>query len=1063
MGNYINYHCHSHFSNVSTPDVVIKNEDRVNRAVQLGQTVVSGIEHGTLGNYFEVVDLAKQNHVKPLLGTEAYFVLDRFEKDSTNAHIILLAKTEKGRKAINKIVSEANVTGFYYKARVDLSLVLSLPKDDVWVTSACLGGIWKYGEEKSEEIFQKLLSHFGKNLFLEVQYHHQDSQKELNKRILVMSKKYDCSIVAGMDTHMIDMKDAHVRDIYLASRGIEYPDEQGWFLDFPDYDTALKRFIEQGILTEDEAKTALNNTNIFEQVEVYNSVIFDKNKIKLPTIYPDKTQDERNKIFSNLVWSQWEKEKKNVPVEKWDIYVSEIQKEIDTVVATSISDYFLLNYEIIKKGVDNGGMITFTGRGSAPSFYTSKLLGFTTIDRISAEVKLYPERFISKERLLQTKSIPDIDHNTGTPEIFEESQKRIMGEGHSYRMLAYQRVGENQAWKLFARYKGIDFDTANLVSEQIKKYDEDVKYADTDEDKEQINIKDYIDEKYWQMYDDCQVYLKLVYALTQHPCGFLLFDEGKIDEEIGLIRTKDVICAAIDGKSAEKYLFLKNDLLKVSVVESIYGTYQRIGLKPDTFQELIDRTRDDEKVWDIYKNGITMGINQFETDKTTEKVKRYIPRNISELSSMVSSIRPGFKSLYSRYEKREAFDYNVKSLDDIIQTKQFPYSYLLYQEQVMSVLAYAGIPIHETYEIVKSIAKKRHEEIMKYKKVFIPMMTKKLIEIEKESKKRAEEISKNIWKVVEDSASYSFNASHSLSVAGDSLYGAYLKSHYPVQFYETLIRIYEKDGKKDKIYLAKSEAQKFFNISFPNFKFGMDNTKIIGDEKTNSISMSLKTIKGFGEVVAENMVKLHQEFVKSEGKDFLDLLLVAEQNNLLNKSFENLLKIDYFSSFGSMKKLLWLFDEFTSGKNRYSSKLTDKTKNTRLPLLRESWNWAKEQTFTIYEQIQNESSIIGQPYSLHPTLNKYYGYVTEVNTKSYHPKIRLIILKTGEEKELKVLQDTYYEHHFKEGDILLCKTFKKKFRKTKDENGKWIETENFDWFVETYYKMKPEDKFIEGD
>jgi len=367
--------------------------------------------------------------------------------------------------------------------------------------------------------------------------------------------------------------------------------------------------------------------------------------------------------------------------------------------------------------------------------------------------------------------------------------------------------------------------------------------------------------------------------------------------------------------------------LKVSVVESIYGTYKRVGLKPDTFQELIDKTRHDEKVWDVYKNGVTMGINQFETDKTTEKVKRYIPRNISELSSMVAALRPGFKSLYSKYEKRESFDYGVKSLDDMIQTKQFPYSYLLYQEQAMSVLAYSGIPIYETYEIIKAIAKKRHDDVFKYKKTFIPLMTRKLIEIEKETKKKAEQISQDIWKVVEDSANYSFNASHSLSVAGDSLYGAYLKSHYPVQFYETIIKIYEKIGRKDKIYLAMNEAKKFFGISFPSFKFGMDNTTVIGNIENNSISMSLKTIKGFGSVVAENMVKLHQEFVTSEGKDFLDLLLVAEQNNLLNKSFENLLKIDYFSSFGSMKKLLWFFDEFTSGKNRYSSKLTDKTKN----------------------------------------------------------------------------------------------------------------------------------------
>jgi len=125
--NYVNYHCHSEYSNVSTPDVVIKNIDRVKRVVELGQTVMSGVEHGTLGNYFEVMEFAKENNVKPLFGTEAYFVENRLEKDSTNAHIIFLAKNETGRKHINRIISEANVTGFYYKPRLDMSLLLSIP------------------------------------------------------------------------------------------------------------------------------------------------------------------------------------------------------------------------------------------------------------------------------------------------------------------------------------------------------------------------------------------------------------------------------------------------------------------------------------------------------------------------------------------------------------------------------------------------------------------------------------------------------------------------------------------------------------------------------------------------------------------------------------------------------------------------------------------------------------------------------------------------------------------------------------------------------------------------
>lgn len=95
--------------------------------------------------------------------------------------------------------------------------------------------------------------------------------------------------------------------------------------------------------------------------------------------------EEKNLIFSELIWEQWNKEKKNVPSSEWNKYKKEIQKELDIIIETNMSDYFLLDYQVVAKGKELGGFITMTGRGSAPSFYLSKLLGLTTIDRISAQ------------------------------------------------------------------------------------------------------------------------------------------------------------------------------------------------------------------------------------------------------------------------------------------------------------------------------------------------------------------------------------------------------------------------------------------------------------------------------------------------------------------------------------------------------------------------------------------------------------------------------------------------------------------------------------------------------
>lgn len=146
-----NYHRHSHYSNIILPDSVATNEDYCKRAKQIGHTILSSCEHGTPGNYRQCAELAKKYGLRWRYVAEAYMVKDRFEKDKTNCHIILAAKTKKGIGDINEILSEANLTGYYYRARVDLPLLLALDPKDVFVTTACIGGVWNYGVEYPDE------------------------------------------------------------------------------------------------------------------------------------------------------------------------------------------------------------------------------------------------------------------------------------------------------------------------------------------------------------------------------------------------------------------------------------------------------------------------------------------------------------------------------------------------------------------------------------------------------------------------------------------------------------------------------------------------------------------------------------------------------------------------------------------------------------------------------------------------------------------------------------------------------------------------------------------------
>lgn len=750
MRIYANYHRHSHYTNVLIPDSIATNEDYAKRAVEIGDPLLSSVEHGWAGRYIETYRLAKQNNLKCLIGAEAYWVKDRTQPDSTNCHMCVMAKNENGRRALNDALSEANLTGFYFKPRLDLELLHSLPADDIWITTACVAG-WKY--EDMDEIVSDLHDHFGNNMFLEVQYHNTEKQIELNSHILKLHDKLKVPIIMGCDSHYINEKDAQYRSDFIESKNISYPDEEGWYLDYPDGDTAYNRFAVQAVLTHAQIEEAMSNTLIFTDVEEYDSPIFNDD-IKLPTLYPDWTQAQKDEEYKRLVWNGWNEYKKEIPEEQHARYEHDIQQEIQTVVDTHMCDYFIMNYHIIKRGKELGGELTKTGRGSAVSFVTSKLLGFTEVDRVAAKVKMYPERFMSATRILESRTLPDIDFNVSKPAPFAQAQQEILGQEHAYPMLAYGTNKIAAAWKLYAKSQGVPFEIANQVSEQIRKYELAVKHADEDS-KDDIDILDYIEPQFYDIWERAQGYIGTITSWSIAPCGYLLY-QGDIRKEIGLVRIKDNICCLMDGHWAEEGHFLKNDLLTVKVVDLIYRSYDEAKLPIPSVMGLLKMCPPDDPCWDIYKKGATVGINQVEQTGTSARVQIYSPRNISELTAFVAAIRPGFKSMYKIFESRQPFSYGVKPFDDLLQTEEMPNSFMLYQEQAMAAMHYSGIPMSGTYTAVKNIAKKRVEKVLALKETFIDGF-KKAIEADGANEDVAKEKAAMVWQVIEDSSSYSFN------------------------------------------------------------------------------------------------------------------------------------------------------------------------------------------------------------------------------------------------------------------------------------------------------------------
>ena len=1061
-----NYHRHTSYSNIYVADSAAVNEDYAKRAVELGHKVISSVEHGWQGYYFETYELAKKYDLKFIFGAEAYWVKNRLEKDRTNGHIIMLAKNENGRRAINSILSTANEDGYYFRPRVDVELLLSLPADDVMITTACIA-FWHYND--IEDILVQLHNHFKENLFLEIQYHDTEPQAKLNRRILALSEKYGIEMIVGMDSHYIYPEQSKERDYILAAKNIHYEDEDGWFMDYPDDETTMNRFLKQGVFTKDQIQRAMDNTDLLLEFEDYaiDNRIFSKD-IKLPSLYdgqhtidgvllPKLDQEQRNKEYSKLISKLFKAYVKDVDESQHEEYFDGVKNEVQVIKDTNMSDYFLIDYYMVKRALEKGGVLTDSGRGSSVGYFTNTLLGFSKVDRFQSPIKLYPERFISKSRILETKSLPDIDLNWGTPDIAAEAQEEILGKDHAYPMIAFGTCKKKSAFKLYARSQNMDFDLANTISGQIEKYDDALKYADDDE-KDEIDIYDYVDEEYHSYIDASKKYQGIIMDKKKAPCAYLLYD-GSIREEIGLIKCKsettkkEYMTAVIDGAIAENYKFLKNDILKVDVVLLIDLIYKRIGLKHHTVNELMELVKNDQAVWDIYANGYTMGVNQVEKASTTRKSMKYKPRNVSELSAFIAAIRPAFKSMYSKLENREDFSYGIPAFDKILQTEELPQSFILYQEQTMNTLNYAGFPIDECYGIIKAIAKKHPEKVKPLKERFITGFKDKIMQDDGIPADKAEEDSARVWQIISDSCGYGFNSAHAYCMALDSLYNAYLKAHYPYEFYEVLLQTYSDKGKKDKVAELKQEMNKAFGIKEGEYKFGLDNRKFKADPDNQTIYPSLLSIKGLSQGCANDLYAMGQKKYENFYELWKDM---KKKKNLNSGKVNTLIEIGYFDDFGTIGKIKRFIDildqlydrsqfsksnppvEFLPIIRKYSEE-TDKQyrKFDYDAALTEIWETLEDIDIPFNERLKYELQNIGYVKTLVPDMSPDYAFVQEYECKYKNPKLTLYRLADGNTEIVKVRRKKYDEAPINVGDIIKTIECSEEGRWSKDNNGDW--------------------------
>ena len=994
MDRYNNYHKHTHVSNIFTPDVNVKIEDYAKRAVELGEKNIFTTEHGSGGDIFEAREVCDKYGLDCKFGMEGYIVPDPLEKDNKNYHIILIPKTNVARKKLNKASSHANRDGYYYKPRLFLSdLTEKFDSDELFITSACMAGLVR-DEDVVKQILIPLVEKFGKNVFLEVQNHNEEHQIAINEKAISFAKEHSLDVIAANDSHYIYPQQAKERLEFLKGKGINYGEEDTFILDYPSIDTMYSRFEKQGVLTKPQIISAINNTLAFDVCEN-----IDINRdIKMPTIYDGKTEKEKIIILKDIVNKKFNKvmEEDGATSEERKKYAEECRKEMQVIEETReihTSDYFLLNDKLFDLAINKyGGILTRTGRGSCGAFILNKILGLTQIDRLRTTLPMYGERFMSTARLLENHALPDFDANVVEQEPFVKASKELLGEDGCFPMLAYGTMGESEAFRNVCRSAGEPYDEVNDVSKDIDAYREDKK---------------------WGVYiEESQKYVGTIVSASVHPCAHLLMN-CDIEEEVGVVKLGDFLCAMITSSEADSWKYLKNDYLIVSVWDIISRVFKSIGRPIMPVKKLLENI--DEDTWKLFDDGITCTLNQVGEDWATALLRKYKPRSMEELAMFVGAIRPNFAPQRDDFIARKPHTTGSEALDRVLEPTGHR---VIFQESLMSVFEFLGVTPAESIGLIKKISKKKIK----------PEDFKKLEQRLRNNWKKntgSDDGFDKMWSDMQAQISYGFNSPHGAATALDCLYGAYLKKNYPLHYYTVVFNIYGDDKEKTS---KLTKELKYFGINIRAGKFRSSRAEYSFDESTRTIYKGIGSIKYISADCADQLYSIRfMDF-----PTFTDLLVYLRENTTVDaRQIKVLTTIGFFSEFGKNKKLLAIVDKFFE---RYKKTYVAKTKEARIAELKAFEASLPDEYLPLVQRIASDRELLGYISFTQPELPKNFCYVLAIDSK-FTPRATLYCIATGKSIECKIDKKIYGKRKFKADDVLYCKKFQKRPNWRKTENG----------------------------
>ena len=879
-------HLHNH-SDFSLLDGASKIENLVDTALAMGMPSLALTDHGNLFGAIQFYNIAKKKGLKPIIGCEIYVAKESRHKkagggDQSN-HLVLLAENIDGYHNLTRLVSYGYLEGFYYKPRIDKELLSQYSKGLI-ALSACLKGavpqklLMDRPDAALEEAIE-LRDIFGPgNFYLELQDHNLPAQQRINPSIVEMARKADIPLICTNDSHYLRREDSVAHDVLLCigtGKVVAQPDRMRYETDQFYFKSPEEMHRLWGQIPE----SIQNTISIAERCNLEIETTQPLPPFHVPSGY---TADS---FFEKTVRAGFEgrlgqlKELSAAGQLKYSLsaYEERLSFEIEMIKRMQFSSYFLIVWDLIKHARDCSIPVG-PGRGSVVGSLVAYCMRITDIDPLQYE--LFFERFLNPERIAP----PDIDMDfcmNRRAEVIEYAANKY-GRDNVCQIITFGTMAAKGVIRDVGRSLDIPYGEVDRIAKLIP---EELNATIDKALEQEPRLKDEM--KNPQIANLIEI-AKRLEGLSRHSsthaAGVVIAPKPLV-ELVPLQKTnKEEITTQYSMKDLESIGLLKMDFLALTTLTVIDNTLRRIRAEKQIEIDLSAIPLTDPKVFDLFSEGKTNGIFQFESGGMKAELRRLKPERFEDLIALNALYRPGPMDMIPDFIKRKQGSIEVRYphplLEEILKET---YGVIVYQEQVMQIASkMAGFSLGEADILRKAMGKKQASVMLSMKDKFIEGARKNKI---------ADKAAVQVFDLMEQFAQYGFNKSHSTAYALLAYQTAYLKVHYPVQFMASLLS--SEIGNTDKIVMYIAECKDMgIPVLPPDINESMLHFHSIG----GSIRFGMLAIRNVGEGAIQSILQFRDQ--QGRFRSLFQFCEEVESRTLNKRVLESLVKSGALDSLG---------------------------------------------------------------------------------------------------------------------------------------------------------------------